>query len=123
MYSVIGNFVLLSYANWPCNESIEYRVSSIEHNSGIVRCRRNHATLRCGTVRCGAIRYGAIRYGAVRYGTVRCDTLLFTQHQKKTTNHSAFRWTTIMGGTIPEITMRYVSRYLSHDTIRITILH
>ena len=27
------------------------------------------------------------------------------------------------GGTIPEITMRYVSRYLSHDTIRITILH
>ena len=26
------------------------------------------------------------------------------------------------GGTIPEITMRYVSRYLSHDTIRITIL-
>ena len=29
----------------------------------------------------------------------------------------------IRGGTIPEITMRYVSRYLSHDTIRITILH
>ena len=27
------------------------------------------------------------------------------------------------GGTIREITMRYVSRYLSHDTIRITILH
>ena len=27
------------------------------------------------------------------------------------------------GGTIPEITMRYVSRYLSHDTIRIMILH
>ena len=27
------------------------------------------------------------------------------------------------GGTIPEITMRYVSRYLSHDTIHITILH
>ena len=26
------------------------------------------------------------------------------------------------GGTIPEITMRYVSRYLSHNTIRITIL-
>ena len=26
------------------------------------------------------------------------------------------------GGTIPEITMRCVSRYLSHDTIRITIL-
>ena len=25
------------------------------------------------------------------------------------------------GGAIPEITMRYVSRYLSHDTIRITI--
>ena len=25
------------------------------------------------------------------------------------------------GGTIPEITTRYVSRYLSHDTIRITI--
>ena len=31
--------------------------------------------------------------------------------------------TSIRGGTIPEITMRYVSRYLSHDTIRITILH
>ena len=30
---------------------------------------------------------------------------------------------TFRGGTIPEITMRYVSRYLSHDTIRITILH
>ena len=28
----------------------------------------------------------------------------------------------IRDGTIPEITMRYVSRYLSHDTIRITIL-
>ena len=27
------------------------------------------------------------------------------------------------GGTIREITMRYVSRYSSHDTIRITILH
>ena len=27
------------------------------------------------------------------------------------------------GGTIPEITMRYVSRYLGHDTICITILH
>ena len=27
------------------------------------------------------------------------------------------------GGTIPEIMMRYVSRYLGHDTIRITILH
>ena len=26
-------------------------------------------------------------------------------------------------GTIPEITMRYVSRYLGHDTIRIMILH
>ena len=26
------------------------------------------------------------------------------------------------GGTIPEITMRYASRYSSHDTIRITIL-
>ena len=25
----------------------------------------------------------------------------------------------IRGGTIPEITMRYVSRYLSHDTIAI----
>ena len=30
---------------------------------------------------------------------------------------------TSRGGTIPEITMRYVSRYLSHDTLRITILH
>ena len=28
----------------------------------------------------------------------------------------------IRGSTIPEIMMRYVSRYLSHDTIRITIL-
>ena len=27
------------------------------------------------------------------------------------------------GGTISEIVMRYVSRYLSHDTICITILH
>ena len=34
-------------------------------------------------------------------------------------------WTNlrIFGGTIPDITMRYVSRYLSHDTISITILH
>ena len=27
------------------------------------------------------------------------------------------------GGTTPQLTMRYVSRYSSHDTIRITILH
>ena len=31
-------------------------------------------------------------------------------------------WVGSRGGTIPEITMRYVSRYLSHNTIRITIL-
>ena len=32
-----------------------------------------------------------------------------------------FAHTVIRGGTIPELTMRYVSRYLSYDTIRITI--
>ena len=34
----------------------------------------------------------------------------------------AYPTLSVRGGTIPEITMRYVSRYLSHDTIRITIL-
>ena len=37
--------------------------------------------------------------------------------------HSILLLLASRGGMIPEITMRYVSRYLSHDTIRITILH
>ena len=47
-------------------------------------------------------------------------TICFAPYRNRT---SLYGTPTTRGGTIPEITMRYVSRYLSRDTTRITILH
>ena len=59
---------------------------------------------------------------AMRSHLMNIDNLVGKYFPTSVHVHVLYRYV-FRGGTIPEITMRYVLRYLSHDTIHITILH